>query len=181
MKEYKQVDNYNARRWAQGDTSGASALVLKYNDGLVQHCAGYLNGDMDLAQDAAQNAWIKAHKYIKTFDPELGRFSTWLFKIGRNTSLTLQSMIKREQTVELTDQNVVNDNLRSPQDVEDHLNDLFARAGLDDTYLLVFRLKFLQGYSTKEIAERIGRSESSVWNIVHRTRKKLKAADAESD
>jgi RNA polymerase sigma-70 factor (ECF subfamily) len=61
-------------------------------------------GNRDDAEDAIQDAWMKAYVHLKTFDGR-AKFSTWLTRIAINSTLmTLRSRrTRRETSMEITD------------------------------------------------------------------------------
>lgn len=67
-----------------GDRSAFEALVLKYQDRVYNICR-YMLGPAD-AQDAAQDAFVKAYRNISGFTPSPG-FSAWITRIAVNTCL----------------------------------------------------------------------------------------------
>ena len=51
------------------------------------------------AEDIAQDAFITAYDKLDAFDPDQGRFSTWLYKIATNKCIDL--LRKTKKTIEL--------------------------------------------------------------------------------
>ncbi len=74
-------------------------LVNRYHVGLIIHCEG-LVGDRDIAEDIAQEAFIKAFIELKKFNPGKARFSTWLYRIATNLALDHLRKSKRHLSVE---------------------------------------------------------------------------------
>ncbi len=74
-------------------------LVERYHAGLIIHC-DQLVRDRDEAEDIAQDAFVKAYVQIKTFDPAMARFSTWLYKIATNLAIDYLRKCKRQVVVE---------------------------------------------------------------------------------
>jgi RNA polymerase sigma-70 factor (ECF subfamily) len=65
-----------------GDAEQYRALVERYHQGLIQHLYNLLH-DGDLAEDVAQEAFIRAYTKLDQYD-ERYAFSTWLYKIADN-------------------------------------------------------------------------------------------------
>jgi RNA polymerase sigma-70 factor (ECF subfamily) len=65
-----------------GDAEQYRALVERYHRGLIQHLYNMLH-DGDLAEDVAQEAFIRAYAKLDHYDVRYA-FSTWLYKIADN-------------------------------------------------------------------------------------------------
>jgi RNA polymerase sigma-70 factor (ECF subfamily) len=76
-----------------GDTDAFEFLVKKYEKQLFIMVANLLKRP-DRVEDIVQDIFFNAYKHIKKFDPDLGRFSTWIFRIARNKCL---NEIKRKK------------------------------------------------------------------------------------
>lgn len=67
-----------------GKTEQYRPLVERYQTGLIIHCDQLLL-DRDAAEDMAQEAFVKAYKNLKRYNPEKAAFSTWLYRIATNS------------------------------------------------------------------------------------------------
>ena len=67
------------------DRHAFSQLVLRYQSALRQWSRRLCNGDAALADDLAQETFIKAWVALKGFRVD-ARFSTWLYRIAFNTA-----------------------------------------------------------------------------------------------
>lgn len=83
---------------AQGDLEAFNQLVLKYQD-LVYSVARSILDDDDVAEDAAQEAFISAFQHVGGFRG--GSFRSWLLRIATNTCYDLLRARKRRPTVPL--------------------------------------------------------------------------------
>ena len=70
-----------------GENSAFDELVSLYADRVFSFTKRIL-GDESLAEDAAQETFIKVWKHKKSFDGKRS-FSPWLFRIARNTTLDI--------------------------------------------------------------------------------------------
>ncbi len=66
-----------------GETQAYSALVNRYQTGLIIHCDNIVK-DRDLAEDIAQEAFVRAYQALKSYNETKGAFSTWLYQIATN-------------------------------------------------------------------------------------------------
>jgi len=73
------------RKACQGDAQAVRALYDRYAP-RVYAVVRRIAGDDDLAQDYAQEAWIRAIRALPTFRGD-ARFSTWLHRIAVNAAL----------------------------------------------------------------------------------------------
>lgn len=71
---------------ASGETDAAAAFVRRYQ-ARVYGLALTIVGTPGLAEDVAQDSFVKAWRHAAGYDPRRGRVSTWLLTITRNTAL----------------------------------------------------------------------------------------------
>ncbi|GMG88498.1 sigma-70 family RNA polymerase sigma factor [Biformimicrobium ophioploci] len=67
----------------EGDQRAYSQLVRRYQSQLRYSLRQLCNGDQALADDMAQEAFIKAYKALPAFRGD-AKFSTWLYRIAYN-------------------------------------------------------------------------------------------------
>ncbi len=85
----------NIERASRGDRDAMAAIVAEHYPAVYHFCARRIGGE--LAQDAAQEAFLQAQKAIRRFDAR-SSFSTWLFGIAHNVCRNLA----RKQRVDMT-------------------------------------------------------------------------------
>lgn len=68
-----------------GDIAGFEALVRRHTRAVYAHALRFF-GDTQAAEDVTQEVFIKVYRSLDSFD-ERARFSTWLYRITRNTCL----------------------------------------------------------------------------------------------
>ena len=66
-----------------GDNAAFATLVERYQSPLRKFFLNLTLGNESLADDLAQDTFMRAYRYIKSFRGS-AKFSTWLFSIGRN-------------------------------------------------------------------------------------------------
>jgi len=81
-------------RFKQGDISAFEDIVHRYQDRIYNLCRYMLQGPRD-AQDAAQDAFIKAYNGLRGFKPESSLY-TWLYRIAVNTCHDYRRKSQRE-------------------------------------------------------------------------------------
>jgi RNA polymerase sigma-70 factor (ECF subfamily) len=72
-------------RFKNGDSSAFEDIVLKYQDKIYNLCRHMLGNAQD-AEDAAQDAFLKAFQALPKFQPEASLY-TWLYRIATNTCI----------------------------------------------------------------------------------------------
>jgi RNA polymerase sigma-70 factor (ECF subfamily) len=72
-------------RFKSGDTSAFEEIVLTYQDKIYSLCR-YMLGNAHDAEDAAQDAFLKAYQALPKFQPEASLY-TWLYRIATNTCI----------------------------------------------------------------------------------------------
>ena len=122
------------------------------------------------AEDAVQNAFMQVIRHFeKIFQIPCDEVSFWLISIVKNEAYMI--LRKQKRIVPLEDwDNFANQSV----DVLDYIGlaDLFTK--LPDTYRQVLEMRFLLGYSNKEIAAHLGMTESAVGTRINRGRRLLR-------
>jgi RNA polymerase sigma-70 factor (ECF subfamily) len=166
------------RQAIAGDQAAFTKLVEAYQSP-VYNLAYRLLGNSVEAEDAAQEAFIRAYTHLQSYDPAR-KFSSWLLSIAshycidvlRRRRANLVSMEDLPPMVELSmptttqpEQIVVQGQAAS--DVQRLLN------ALPLSYRTPVVLRYWYDMSYKEIAETMGVTESTVKTRLHRARAKL--------
>ncbi|MDX1462186.1 MAG: RNA polymerase sigma factor [Marinirhabdus sp.] len=150
------------------------ALYKQYCDGMFIVALRYMKDDAP-AQDAVQEAFIKAFKKIEQFKGDV-TFGAWLKRIVINTCLDALKARKLE-TEPLYDETlrVVEDEsdwqVSDERTVDEVVN---AIECLGDNYRDVTKLFLLEGYDHQEIASIMGITESASRTKLHRGKLQLK-------
>jgi RNA polymerase sigma-70 factor (ECF subfamily) len=138
-----------------------------------------LLGDEGRGHDVVQEAFLKLCRQSRTdVEPRLG---PWLFTVCRRHVVDI--LRKENRMTALTDTAEPPTPRTGPAEVAettDLSRAVLARlAGFPPTQQEAVRLKFLQQFSYREIAEVMGLSESHVGVLIHTALKKLRQAFAE--
>lgn len=121
-------------------------------------------------EDAVQNAFMQMIRHFaKIIEIPCEELPFWLISIVKNEAQAI--LRKNKRTVSLEDWDGFAENI---DDISGYteLVDLFMR--LPETYRSVLELKMLHGYSDKEIAKRLGISETAVSSRATRGRMMLR-------
>jgi RNA polymerase sigma factor (sigma-70 family) len=143
----------------QNDRQCQRALFERYSGLMLSVCRRYTRHEME-AEDILQDALIKVFKNIEKFKFE-GSFEGWVRRIVVNTALKnyKKSSVQKEQIGLESYQ----EGSMEPKAIanlgEEELMNLIAK--MPDGYRIVFNLYIIEGYSHREIAERLEIKEST--------------------
>ncbi len=166
-----------------GNTGAFSALVQRHQE-RVYHTVYSLVGDLDEADDLAQEAFLKAFRALRRFRGQ-SLFSTWLHRIAVNCCLDHLKSKHRRSFVSLDEQRENWDALRIWQGrskdadarVEQReLQEILERAlnNLSEEYRVTFVLREIEGLAYEEIATLLNCSIGTVKSRLFRGRTKLR-------
>ena len=125
-----------------------SLIYKEHAQSIVRLCYLYLK-DESLAQDAAQDTFVKAYRKLGTFK-ENSNLTTWLTSIAINTCKSIMRNKSYKNTVSLNDAIMVP--YETP-DKETQLSVSEAVKNLPDNLRIVAILKYYRGHKTQEIAK----------------------------
>ncbi len=164
----------------KGDKKAYEVLVLQYQDRLVFSVYKFLK-DYELAQDIAQEAFVKAFKNIEKFRGD-SSFYTWIYRIAINTAKNFLSSKSRKS--EIYDDEIMElklsesaETLENPENIleAEELRSLMMDAiqGLPDDIRTTLSLREFDGLSYEEIAEVQNCPIGTVRSRIHKGREIL--------
>ena len=179
LNEYSDdVSNAELVKKSQLGDKGAFEELVKRHQELVFSLAYKLTGNRELANDVAQEAFIRAWKAIQKFRGD-STFSTWIYRITVNTAWTLRKKAKKHYSlnIEDTQEPVVIDEKKDPEflAMTSDLSSVLKKA-LDQIPIeqrIIVELKNIEGRSHKEIAEYLDISVTAAKVRLHRAHQKL--------
>lgn len=171
------ADEYYIREILKGDSGSFSQLVEKYQHLAFTLSLKILNQRED-AEDAAQEAFIKAYNSLRYFNGR-STFRTWFFRIVYNTAIIkLRSNKKAELKIE--DTRITESQLSGTEsamnqfNTEDRLKYLkFGLEKLEPDEQALLNLYYFDDFSMEEVAKITGLTVSNVKVKIHRSRKRL--------
>ena len=138
----------------------------------------WLARDSAIAEDVVQETFLRAWRAIDSLaDPEAAR--SWLLAIARREHARLYER-KHHTTVPLDDLIANDDPALASVPSEDHSDIGAAISSLDTDYRKPLVLQAL-GYSTEDIARRMGLTRNTVLSRLYRARLKLRVALGTTD
>ena len=184
MNQTAIIDNDGDRieRILRGDTVAFRELVNRHKDFAFTLAYRILNSRED-AEEAAQDAFVRAYNGLVTFNRE-AKFTTWLYRIVVNCSLTVQQR-RKKPTEDIENANVISkyEATKRANDTSDSLKNkeqkFYIQKALkllspDDVTMIT--LFYLKENSLEEIAETVGIETNTVKVKLHRARKRLAEA-----
>ena len=168
-----------------GEKAAFEQLVIRHQE-LVFSLAYKLTGNREMANDVAQESFIRAWKAIEKFRGD-STFSTWIYRITVNTAWTLRKKAKKHNTLNIDDtyEPIVIDEKKDPElvainsDLSSVLVSALGKLPLEQR--IIVELKNIEGRSHKEIADYLDISVTAAKVRLHRAHQKLRLILEEVD
>ena len=152
-----------------GEQEAFRHLVERYQRQAVNHATAIL-GSRDEAMDAAQEAFIDAFRGLKQFDNSR-QFYPWFYVLLRNRCF---KMTARKREMANIDETVIvaASSAAQPEDIL-ALENALRSLNLEDREIIT--LKYFDGLSYNELAERLQIPKGTVMSRLFHARRKLQA------
>jgi RNA polymerase sigma-70 factor (ECF subfamily) len=174
----EQSDEALVRRVRNGERELFSVLVDRYKRGIASFISAGVRSPSDVA-DLSQETFLRAYAHLETFNPALGKFSTWIYQIARNVVRThLGKSQRRVPTQELPEDQTLENALPDlstesdpsggilREEAERELRD--ALAELPERTRTVLALRYYNNMEYHTIASTLGLSLGNVKTLIHR-------------
>jgi RNA polymerase sigma-70 factor, ECF subfamily len=173
-----QSDEALVRRVRSGEREVFGVLVDRYKRGIANFIGATVRNQSETA-DLSQETFLRAYAHLGTFNPQLGKFSTWIYQIARNVIRTHLSKslrgpqmqdLSQEQTLESSfadfsrDADPAGGVLR--EEAERELR--AALAELPERMRTVLALRYFDNMEYATIATTLGLSLGNVKTLIHR-------------
>jgi RNA polymerase sigma-70 factor (ECF subfamily) len=166
-----------ARAASQGDEQAFARLVEVFQVPVYNLCYRML-GEPAEAEDAAQEAFLKAFRGLHRYDPER-RFGSWCLSVaahecidrlrrGRQSTVALDAV---DEEVAFPDAAAGPESMLIRREQEQRVGELLKRLSPLDRAILT--LKYWYDMPLEEIAEDLGLTTSAVKSRLHRSRREL--------
>jgi RNA polymerase sigma-70 factor, ECF subfamily len=157
-------------RAKEGDRDALRLLYIRYSGNVYGYVRSIVKDDRE-AEDLTQQVFMKLITVIVKYQDQGVPFSGWLLRLTRNVAL---DHLRRRRATPLEE--VPGVERHHPDDeARERARDLHAAlATLPEEQRHVMIMRHVVGLSPPEIAERMGRSESSVHGLHHRGRRALR-------
>ena len=155
-----------------------SVLVDRYKRGIANFIGASVRSSADVA-DLTQETFLRAYAHLGTFNPELGKFSTWVYHIARNVVRTfLGKSLRRLPTTDLGEERSLESALPDLSAEADPAGGVLraeaeaevraALAELPERTRTVLALRFYENMDYQTIATTMGLSLGNVKTLIHR-------------
>ena len=158
-------------------------LYTRYNAGVRSHISRYVTRKEDV-EDICLESFQKAFSPIGTYNPEF-KFSTWLYRIARNTAFDHLSKHDREMSYipttsineDITELKEIPATMHNPeediitqQEYDKWLNNIEKLKG---DYHVVAKMNLIDNFGYKEIADALGMPINTVKTKIRRAKAML--------
>ena len=174
-------DQALAKAVASGDPSAVHALFDRFSSWTYRFAYYHLSRNSVDAEDLCSDILLAAMRSINTFDVTRGSLDAWvlgvarhqLFRFYRRRHLDLPFIPEIVENDSTQDVGAVNE-LEDKTLMSDAVNR--ALASLAERQVEAFAGKYVEGYSTEELARLMGTSPSAVESLLVRARNAFRAA-----
>jgi RNA polymerase sigma-70 factor (ECF subfamily) len=158
-------------------------LYTRYNNGVKSHISRYVTQKEDI-EDICLESFQKAFSQIGSYNPEY-KFSTWLYRIARNTAFDHLSKHDREKSHMPT--TFINDDIAElreiPATMHNPEEDIITQQEYDkwldnieklkDDYKMVAKMNLIDNFGYKEISEALEMPINTVKTKIRRAKAML--------
>jgi RNA polymerase sigma-70 factor (ECF subfamily) len=153
-------------------------LVERYKRGIANFVGASLRDGADVA-DLSQETFLRAYAHLGTFNPQLGKFSTWIYQIARNVVRThLGRALRRPAAQPLAEDQTLENSLPDLSPHADPAGGVLrdeaerqlrsALSELPERTRTVLALRYFDNMEYHTIASTLGLSLGNVKTLIHR-------------
>jgi RNA polymerase sigma-70 factor (ECF subfamily) len=165
-------------RVREGEKELFGVLVERYKRGIANFIGASLRDGSDVA-DLSQETFLRAYAHLGTFNPQLGKFSTWIYQIARNVIRThLGRSLRKPAPQSLGEERSIEDALPDLSRDADPAGGVLrseaerelrtALAQLPERTRTVLSLRYFDNMEYHTIASTLGLSLGNVKTLIHR-------------
>lgn len=155
-------------RAKEGDRDAVRFLYVRYSDNVYGYVRSIVRDERE-AEDLTQHVFMKLVTVITKYEDRGVPFSGWLLRLARNVAL---DHLRRRRPTPTED--VLAADTHADESSRERARDFHsALASLPEEQRDVVIMRHVVGLTPQEIAERMGRSESSIHGLHHRGRRAL--------
>jgi RNA polymerase sigma-70 factor (ECF subfamily) len=164
-------------RAKEGDRDALQFLYVRYSNNIYGYVRSIVRDDHE-AEDVTQHVFAKLMTTLVKYDDRGVPFFAWLLRLARNVAIDHLRANRLTPTETVIDPDT---STNSTADLDRADTVRAALATLPDEQRQVVILRHVVGLSPGEIADRMGRTESSIHGLHHRGRRALQRELARLD
>lgn len=173
-------DEALARAIAAGDTDAWDRFFDRYSPWVYRFAYAHLNGNHADAEDLCSDVMLTAAKSIGKFDPQRGELDLWLRGVARHRlarfcrSRRIELPLIPDLVDQSSDSETVSPDLAEQVQMRDAVNR--ALACLPERQASALVAKYVEGYSTDELARQHQSSPKAIESLLVRARAAFRSA-----
>ena len=165
--ELRQKTSVAVKRAKEGDVEALRFLYVTYSHNIYGYVRSIVRDDHE-AEDITQQVFAKLMTAVNKYDDRGVPFFAWLLRLARNVAIDHLRANRCTPT-----ETVLEPTAAAVLDLDRRDTVRTALAALPDEQREVVVLRHLVGLTPAEIADRMGRTESSIHGLHHRGRRSL--------
>jgi RNA polymerase sigma-70 factor, ECF subfamily len=165
-------------RVREGERELFGVLVERYKRGIANFIGANLRDGSEVA-DLSQETFLRAYAHLGTFNPQLGKFSTWIYQIARNVIRThLGRSLRKPPPQQFAEDQTLENSLPDLSRESDPAGGVLreeaerqlrtALAELPERTRTVLALRYFDNMEYHTIASTLGLSLGNVKTLIHR-------------
>ncbi|MFC6040986.1 RNA polymerase sigma factor [Paenisporosarcina macmurdoensis] len=152
-----------------GDKDAFRRFYEAYS-GYAIRTASAITRNREMAKDAVQETFIRVFRQIESYNPNLP-FDPWFYRILTNECMRL---LKKDSAYSKFEHPDLENDPSLPVESVNRLSNLYeVIQSLDDTQRIPLILKYVKGFSEKEIADILDLNQNTVKSRLFKGRKRL--------
>lgn len=164
------------RRFLDGDDQGIVEIVKDYKDGLILYLNGYVN-NLYIAEELTEDTFFRLITKKPRFSSK-STFKSWLYAIGRNIAVDYIRHLSKQHNTPIEDmenylseeKNFEKSYIQDERKIEVHK----ALSALKQDYKNILWLVYFEGFSNREVAVILRKSDRQIKNLLYRAKQALK-------
>lgn len=172
------TDEMLVARLRAGETRAGEDLARRHATGLMRYLHR-VSGSAHLAEELHQQTWLSVLDHIDKFDPSMGGFKAWLFRIATNKAHDHWRSQSRQRSAQNGLRLVTEISIPGPDArLDDTEQQVLVRNAIDqlpEAQRQVVLLRYYSGLKFVEIAELLGCPLNTALGRMHKAVLKLKS------
>ena len=163
----------NNNEWIIQIQSGDKDAFRRFYEAYSEYAirtASAITRNREMAKDAVQETFIRVFRQIERYNPNIP-FDPWFYRILTNECMRL---LKKDSSYSKFEHPDLENEPSLAEESVERLSNLYdVIQSLDDTHRIPLILKYVKGFSEKEIAEILDLNQNTVKSRLFKGRKRL--------